>query len=119
MQPEKTPPTTGLYDPQRRYQKSAAGKMTQRRWRESPAGVAWWAEYRAAHLGEARATLRRYLAVQKPLTDALTAALTALNSVNTARVGIRPSKANATLASELAGAAAALRDLITTARNRT
>jgi hypothetical protein len=45
--------------------------------------------------------------------------MTALNSVNATRGGLRPSLANARLASELADGAVALRDLITTARDRT
>jgi hypothetical protein len=112
MTPEKTPPTTGLNDEQRR----AKAKASKRRWKESADGRAWWRNYRAAHREEAVASLILHLEQQKPLTDALAAAIRSLETVNDARVGIRPSKANARLASELADAAVALRDLIQGAR---
>jgi hypothetical protein len=105
-----------INDAQRLYSSTEKVKTSKRRWKESAVGRAWWRNYRAAHREEAVASLNIHLARQRPLRDALTAAMDALNSVNDARVGIRPSKASARLASELADGTAALRDLIQGAR---
>ena len=104
---------------QARYQRTPKGKARQRKWKGSAAGRAWWANYRREHRAGAAASLRRHLEQQAPLRAALTAALNALNNVNDARAGIRPSLASARLAEELAGAAASLNSLITNARDRT